>query len=184
MTKKKTGDASQPKEDAPIAIPKAYTLISQDEVIDFITTKVRQPKESYKDARRKVRGKVEYAIKTDRLVPNSKGLVVFGDVIRWARRKAGWGEPLMGLPATAVVVPKHRVRNALASDYAVTEKDSDTLLNEAYERINELEGRVGVLQPIVDAQRAVEKRRADRKEQLRKEGRLGGRPPGQRKERK
>ena len=181
MTKKKTGHIPPPEDQAPIAIPKANDLISQDEVVDFITKRVGQPEDAFRDARRKVRGKVEYAIKTGRLEPTATRQLTFGDVVRWARQKKNWGEPLKGLPETAFVAPTHNVRAANAAEYAVTEKDSDTLLNEAYERINALEGRVSLLQAEVDELRPIAKRSAEIKEKHRESGRMGGRPRGGRK---
>lgn len=96
------------------------------------------------------------------------------------------GRALKGLPETPLVVPKQqlrKVRNAHAAGYAVTCKDSEALLNEAYERINKLEGQAGVLQAEVDVLRPIAKRRAEIAKTNQKSGAMGGRSRGRSKQR-
>jgi hypothetical protein len=136
MVKEKASAPSKAKAHGSLALPEPHDLVSRDKVIAIIAAKVRLPGDTFRQSKDKVGKRIAYAVKKGWLDHPVKKRFVFGDVVRWARQRRGWGDKLAGLPLTdppkALPVP---VRAAHVAIHDLSLKDCHALLAEVSDQL-------------------------------------------------
>lgn len=126
-TKKTTGHLSPQEDDASASMPAAGDLVLRATIIAIIAEKVKLPGEALRQSKDKVGHRLAYAIKNGKARAPANGRFVFGDVIRWARQRQGWGDKLAGLPESAPIPATPKSVTVRASHEAAYARSADSL---------------------------------------------------------
>lgn len=124
-------------------LPQAHIPISFEDAVLLLAERVHIQSDRPSDTRKKVRQRINRAIKSGELMLDQNGSFIFGMMVNWARSKPAWEPKLQDLPAIVlgvgdVELPMYQMNDGYSYALPSTTLECHDALHNAHARIVQL----------------------------------------------